>query len=408
MAKPEYTILICDQNGSPITQPIRGSHGGDTGQGGWSKISITHKFNTAAAASFDAKADDELLAAVNTPMARAHIIRDGAWEKCGPIDAPGPFGYEASRDGLGAGQVTVTFADDLAELAANLVYPDPAHASTAQTAARYTISAVNAETALRDLVNLNAGPGALAGREVPGLILGDVAGVGSAVTQSFRFTQLGDALRAVAVAGGGLGFRVVVTGSLNIDAQIEFQVYQPRDLAGSVRFSRSLGNLRAITFEPSAPTATVAIVGGADAGIDRVIRERSDTAALAAGWRRREVFVDSAGAANSTEMDANGDAALASAGATLRMQLTAIDTAWQRYRDHYQLGDKVTAEVWPGYAVSDLIGSVQIEVAADGSEVVTPIIGLDDTDSTTNTAGLLRQLVAALNNLSTVNEVAVP
>lgn len=375
MGKVDYTILITSPDASTtLIDPI--GAGDRYGRYGWRAIALSPRFNQVGSGNFTTSATPDVLAAVNTPENRVVVIRepadgDSVIEMSGPIERQ-PFGYKAERDGTdGPGTVTVWFADDLARIAKRLVYPNPAQASTAQTVAKYTISAVNAEDAMRALVNLNAGPGALTARRVPGLVLGADNGLGTTVSTSFtRATHLTDALREVARLGGGLGFRTQQVGT-----QIQFQVYAPRDLTDTVWFSRDLGNIRDVDYEPEAPKATVAIVGDAAAGTGRVIKERTNTAALAAGWFRSEAFVDARSAANATELDQAGDEHLADSGPSARLNLVAVETPSQRYRDHFAVGDSVTCEVFDGYRVVDIVRGVDITVSAEKGETVVPIIG---------------------------------
>lgn len=367
----------------------------------YTSIELIHRFNEPSSGTVVAPAFPWLLEAVYTPNNRVIVIRDGEIEMAGPIEKAGPLNYDAARDGEhGTGTVTFNFGDDFATVANREIYPDPANASTAQTVARYLITAVNGETAMRNLVNLNIGPGALAGRQLAGLVLGAVAGVGTNVTKSFRFTPLGDGLRDVALSAGGLGFRIV-----QVDATtLEFQVYETRDLTNVVRFGRNLGNVSKVTYEIEAPTANVSIVGGADAGIDRVIRERSDAASVAA-YGRREQFVDSRSAQNSTEMDQAGDDEIKNNGAKARLTIEVIETPSQQYRRDFHLGDTVSVSPFTGVEVADIVQAVTIDVDSDGVERVKPTIGTTDSFSL---AGIRvqQQLLRQLAQLRTSIEIA--
>lgn len=345
---------------------------------GWRSIELGPRGNEPGVGSFVSIAAPELLTAVLTPEARIVVIREpdgeAAYiEMAGPIENV-KLGYEAGRDGTdGYGLVTVQFADDPANLAYRLVYPNPAQASTAQSVTKYTITATNAEDAARALVNLNAGPGALTARKYPELALGVDSGVGTSVSTSFiRAVTLTDALREVLRLGGNLGMRTY-QGDDNV---VRFEVYAPRDLTATVWYSRDLGNVRSLEFEHAAPSATVAIVGDDQAGVARVVKERSNTAALAAGWRRKEVWVDGRSAANATELEQAGDEALADTGPTARVNVVAIETPMQRYRTHVRIFDRVSVEVFDGYVVEDVIRGFDIKVTPEREEI-SPLIGAE-------------------------------
>lgn len=377
--RAEYTLVITDPDGSAVVETI-GEADAETGTLGWSNIDLKPRHLVVGFGEFTTAATPAVLEAISTPEARVVVLReadgdDPTVEMCGPIESR-PQGYQADRDGdQGPGVVTVRFATDDARLADRLVYPTPTLAATAQTVTtRYTITGVNPEDAMRALVNLNAGPGALVARRVPGLVLGTDNGLLPGVTVSTSFTRdviLTDALREVSrLAGGlGLGYRVTQVGTT-----IEFQVFAPRDLSGSVVFSRELGNVDQLDYVPTAPTNTVALVGDATAGTGRVVKERIDAAAAADGWFRREVWVDGSGAANATELEQLGDKTLAESGATYQVSLVARETSDQRWRYDFGPGDQASVEVAPGVFVSALVQGADINVTPDRGETVKPLV----------------------------------
>lgn len=376
-------ILVTDGNLVPLGDPIEQ----------WTSLSLKLQFNAVGSGTVVLPALPDVLSRVIANRARLLVIRDGAYFMGGPIEAPGPFDRVTGSDAEQPGQLTIGFADDLAWIANETTYPDPTHASTAQTAAYYTATSTNAETLMRDLVNLNAGPGALAPRQVPALALGSVAGVGTPVNYSTRFEPLCDALRAVALAGGGLGFRTIQSAG-----QILFEVYQPADLSNRVRFSWGLGNLLEVHYTPQAPTATVAIVGGDGTGSSRTIRERVNSAAVTR-WGRIEVFVNQGATSDTTQMDQAGDQALADGGEQAQLSVVAVDADGQRYGTDYQLGDIVAVEVYPGLQISEVVRAVTLTATPDSGEVVSPLIGSDSTITDLPTLKRLRQIEARLGQL---------
>jgi hypothetical protein len=403
--RPEYTIVITNPAGSQVVETI-GEPDPDSSTPGWTEINLKPRHLVVGYGDFTVPASPAILEAVNTPENRIIVQReeDGAGvsvEMCGPIESQ-PHGYAADRDGDdGPGRVTVRFASDDARLADRLVYPNPAQAATAQTVTRYTITAANPEDAMRALFNLNAGPGALTARRVPGFVLGADGNLlpGAVVSTSFtRDTILTDALREVsrlsanANSGLGLGYRLVQVG-----ATIEFQVFRPRDLAGVVVFGREFGNVETLEYEPTAPTDTVAIVGDATAGVGRVIKERINAAAAAEGWFRREVWVDGSGAANATELDQLGDRALDEGGATYRVAVVARETPDQRWRYDFGPGDQASVEVAPGVFVTALVQGADIQVTGDRGEVVKPIVATSAETLMPATAREIRRIWRTIN-----------
>ncbi len=302
------------------------------------------------------------------PGNRVVVIRAGTILIAGPIEK---WLHERSDDGdnAGVGKLTVTFADDLALIVAHEVYPNPAQTVDTQTVDNWTYTG-NAELALRALVNTQAGPGALVARRIPQLALGALASVGSSVTVTAdRMQMAGDVARKIAEVGGGLGFRTRQVGT-----QILFEVYAPPDKSGTVRFGFGLGNLKYIGYEVSAPTATSVSVGGQGEGADRFMTERTDAVEMAA-WGRFEKHVARAGGGLIQDLRDDGDRALAEGAATTRLTTNVADTPTQRYGQHYQLGDIVAIESWPGQQVTDVVRTVHFQVYATSGEYVAATVG---------------------------------
>lgn len=378
------TLLITDRELNVIGQSITR----------WTDIDITLRFNEPDSGSVTIPADglsvDQL-----APGNRLVVIRDGAYFTAGPIETPGELAWSLTGSDSGAGTVTLTFASDLASIVAEVAYPDPAHAITAQAAARRTFTNTNAEAVMRQLVAENVGPAALPARRIPGLTVAPAAGIGSNVTAGFRLDPLGDSLRSVALAGGGLGFRTLWTGS-----GIVFEPYQPRDLTAQVRFSRGLGNLRSYNYAPAAPTCTVAIVGAQGEAEDRVFAELVDPAA--ATWGRMVAVVDRRDTSDGAEINEAGYEALAQGAESARLTADTVDTATQRYGVHYGLGDLVGVELNNGVALADVVRSVNLKATPNTGETVAAIIGTQSASTDPQWVRLLRDLARRLGRLEAI------
>lgn len=407
--RAEYTLLITNPAGSEVLcDPIEVGNP-RTGEPGWSEIRLGPRLNEVGTGTIACTARPDILAAVNQPDNRVVALRETETgdeptvELAGPIELP-KHGYQAARDGIdGPGLLTVTFADDLVLLAERLVYANPAVAATAQTTTKYTITGQNPETAARNLVNLNAGPGALTARRTPGLVLGPVNNVLAGVTVSTSFTRdavLADALREVVRLGAvaaGIWPRRPRLRVVPVNNQLQFVVELPPDLSADVVFSRELGNVDESEYAPEAPTDTVAIVGDATPGTGRVFKERINTAAHNAGWRRREVWVDARGADNAAEQEQAGDEALAEGGPKNGYTLKPIETPQTRYGYDYPLGALVSAEAYPGAFISAVVTGADITVTAEKGEQVAPIIGVEGDRITDRKAAEIRRILRRLS-----------
>jgi hypothetical protein len=359
MAEPwEYVILVTDENlvvqGDPISI--------------WSEMDITLKFNEPGAAIVTCPAEQWVLDQM-VPGNRLVIIRQGVVVMAGPIEK---WLLERSDDGenAGVGKLTINGSDDLALVAARVTYPDPAHTPDAQTLDNWVYTG-NAELALYALVNTQAGPGALAARRIPHLTMGSPAGVGTSVTvKATRMQPLLDVGRLIGTAGGGLGFRTRQVG-----ASILFEVYAPPDKSQTVRFSFGLGNLRYVGYEVSAPTATAVSVGGqGDTGAATFMIERT-TATELASWGRYEKHVARDGTDTLVALQDDGDQALGEGAATTRLTTNTADTPDQQYGVHYQVGDIVAVESFPGQQFVDIVRTVHLQVYATSGEVVAAYVG---------------------------------
>jgi hypothetical protein len=351
------TVLVCDSVRTALTSPVP-----------FTSLTVEIKFNAVGTGEFVAPLDAGLVGALETPESTVLVIRDGAVFAGGPVEKPGGLSWTPDQ---GDGTVKVNFGTWEAYLGRRLTYPDPGLASTAQVSASWAAVSTNAELVLRDLVDLNAGVGALADRSIPGLALGALASVGTSIDLTTRFEPLLDTLRKAATAGGGLGFRIVTDATL-----LRFEVYQPTDRSGSVRFSRSLRNLQSLTTDPENPAATVALVGGDGTGAARDIVECSNTTALSAGWWRSETWVNQASTATTaTEMAQAGSAALAEKGPKTGVACVAVDGPQGSYAVDYWIGDQVSVEPTPGVSIVDVVTSVKLTSDPTKGDLLVAVVG---------------------------------
>lgn len=410
-APADYTLIITNSSGSSILCDPIGPALPAQGKPGHSLIEMHPRHLEAGTGSFTVAADPGLMPALFTPDARVVVRRaleDGSGlydvEMAGPIELP-ENGFDITHDGAeGPGTITVAFTDDVIMLADRTVLPNPAQQPNAQTVAQYAVTNVNPETAIWDLVDKNAGPTALVNRRTQGMLMAVKKGLASGffVTKSFtRDWILADAMRELnrlAIAGGvtlGIGWRIVQTAT-----GLQFETFAPTDRSNSVVFSRPMGNIATLKYGQSAPTGTVAFVGDATAGVGRIIQIRTNAAAAAAGWRRREMFVDARGAVNATERDKEGDRALAEAGPKVRGAVTAIETPQTRYGYDYVRGDRVSYQPYIGGPfVSATVLGADIVVTPDRGEKTTPVIGTDDDVLVDAKAAEIRKLWSTISRM---------
>ena len=200
-------------------------------------------------------------------------------------------------------------------------------------------AAVPAETAMKHYVNLHAGPGAAANRQIPFLTIATDLARGSNVTLDARYKTLGDVLLHIGLqAGLGWATRLDPTTGLLV-----FDILTGIDNSSTVLLDFDLKAV--LSWEDTddmMEAPTVAVVGGQGALSARDVETRhqgDDPTGLA----RREAFVDAVDVASgdTAALDARGDTFLASNALTrLNLATLAQDGVFQPEVD-FNLGDMV-------------------------------------------------------------------
>jgi hypothetical protein len=359
---------------------------------GWTSVDATLRFNEPGTGTVRLPATPEVMAQLQ-PGRRLVVIRDGQIWMAGPMEVPTDYSWSV---GEGVGSVTVSFSDDLAVLAGYITWPAPASAWSAQPARDYRMfHGINTETIVRTVVDETCGPGALAERRIPNLVLSPAAGTGLTWAAKTRFEPLLEFCRRVAVFGG-MGFRTVQAGG-----QIRFETYAPADRTGTARFSVGLGNLRSLAYQQSAPVATHVLVAGTEpsAGTTRTYLERSNTAAASSWWRAEKYLDGGADTDVDGELTAAGNAELAESGASVELATTTVDTPDLRAGVDYDLGDRVTVALPHGLEVTDVVRAIHLQATPDSGEQVTSVVGSVGETTTTATVRLVRDLARRLGRL---------
>jgi hypothetical protein len=390
----EIKLLVTDKNLVVQGDPLDG----------WTDLSSTLNDNQPGSGQVTLPAYPEVMEQLQ-PGNRLVVIDQGEIWSAGPMEIPEDYSWGVGGDvnQPDPGQVVVNFSDDLARVAGYLTYPDPTKTFANQVTATddvYALTATNAEVIIRALVNLNCGPGAIAGRRIEKLVLGALAGVGSNTSISTRFEDLLDPCRTVA-SGDGLSFRTRQVGN-----QIVFEVYAPADRTGTARFSAGLGNLRSVSFKMSAPTATQELVQGGDTGA-RVYVEVSSGAA--ADWYRVEKLVDQSGTANDAngELTQAGNLALGDDNPQVTLSTVTVDvpdapgepgSGMIAGRD-FGLSDLVTVVLPTGVEVADKVRSITKAASPGAGKLVTSVIGSQDATTNSATVKTIRDLARRLGRM---------
>ncbi len=375
---PHTTVLVCGPNLRSIADPIAG----------WTNIDATLRHNAVSSGQVVTPADERLVAAATSPGARMVIVHEGAILISGPIEATDEV--RTRRRSV----LTIDFADHLALIADRVAYPNPAVPHAGQDVPHWAGNGV-AETLMRDLVYLNVGQGALVERRRVGLTVGPSNGSGETVDfKALPYEPLGDALRRLALAGGGLGFRAVQDG-----LTYAFEVFVPRDRSRKVRYSEHLGNVEQLQIRRESPTATVAVVGilvpddddPDDEEEPPIVREVTNPEALAA-WGRSETWVSQPKDADEERQTQAGNEALDAGGPKVGVIVTARDGPGQKYGVDYIVGDYVGVQLGNDQVLQELVTEVRVSITPKEGAVFTPKVGTGEASVNSRTAAALRDM----------------
>ncbi|MGW2113804.1 siphovirus ReqiPepy6 Gp37-like family protein [Streptomyces zhihengii] len=294
----------------------------------------------------------------------------------GPITS---VDWSRSETDAGSGKLTVSGVSDTSVLALYTCWPAPGSAIGSQADTVYKIDGVAAETAMRTLVNVNAGPGAITDRQHPLLTLAADGAHGPVVTREVQ--QFDGLLPVLQDIGGaaGLGFRVVQVGGA-----LQFQVYEPVDRSGTARFSFGLGNLTDASYTTTRPTCTRAVVVAGGQSSPRVcaVYDRIDPLypTLTVEQFVDLTSVDSASVDLTEQMDQAAEEALTSGAGKGTLAISPIDIPLLQYGRDYGVGDTVAAQVRSTW-VTDVVREVTLTSTAAGV-AVRASVGADSGDST--------------------------
>jgi ReqiPepy6 Gp37-like protein len=277
----------------------------------------------------------------------------------------------------GGDLLTIRGQDDAWWLAKRLCYPNPAQPASNQTAAA-DVQTGPAEDLVKHYITANAGPGALASRQITGLTVAPSQGRGPTRTERVRFTPLLETVQTICRAAN-FGFR-----ALQVGTEIQFDIVVPMDRSGEVILARERENLGSFSYAVDTAEANLAIVAGEGAGTARPFRERGS----AIGDARAETFVDKSDTTVAAELDQAGDDALAEQAATVALSFQPLATRRSRYGVDFELGDQVTAIV-DDVPLVEVVR--QVTLAYEGGGVAPPEV-LVGTPTQADVLRLLAQL----------------
>lgn len=334
-------------------------------------LTVVPRFNAIGAYTLEISADSpqaDLLAEGNGLIVQTSR---GDTVTSGPVRT-----VDWSRSASAPGNLTISGVDDTELLSRYACWPNPTAVIGSQSSPVYKINTASTETGMRDLVNLNAGPGALASRKNPLLTLATNGLRGAALVREVnQFDNLLTVLQDIAGAAA-LGFRVVQVGS-----NLQFQVYAPADRSGTARFSFGLGNLTDASYTTTPPTCTRAIVVAGGGTSPRVCKTYDQADPLFPGLVIEQFIdqtsVDSASVDLTAQMDQAGAEALVSGAGQGSLAISPVDIPQLRYGRDYAVGDTVSAQLRGNDWYEDVVREVTLTDSAAGGVQVKATVGGD-------------------------------
>lgn len=200
------------------------------------------------------------------------------------------------------------------------------------------------ETVMKHYVDANAGPGAAAERQVPGLTVAPDLGRGEVITFQARYQTVAEVLESLARARS-IGWEV------NFDIDSGMHVFD-----AIVGVDRTIDSLTPVVFDTELDTIVeqeyltsvlgqknYAYVGGDGQGASRTVVERSYLGgSTPSGMNRRELFVDQQEATDTAMLNLQADAAMAETVQEDLAQAMVSQVGQFLYRRDWDLGDVVT------------------------------------------------------------------
>ena len=287
-------------------------------------------------------------------FARLEVVLDHAVWRSGPVAH-----LERTVD-IDGDSLTVTGVDDTVWLARRNAHPQPATAAPPYSSTAYDVHTGTVATVLAELARVNAGPSAVAARQVPGLTVPIPTPAGPTVTVSARWQNLltlcQDTARPV-----GIIFDIV---------DLVFHAYAAADRG--VIFSAGLETLAGWKMTADAATANKVIVAGQGEGAARLIREASDAGSIGT-WGLAETFQDRRDTSDTAELDKAATETLAAGIKPTTVVFTPLDTDGQAFGRDWALGDTVTV-IAGGLTVHDQIREIHVTLDEAGATVI-PSVG---------------------------------
>jgi hypothetical protein len=242
----------------------------------------------------------------------------------------------------------------------------------AGTVNRTEFTNAKAETAMKTLVDYNAGPNATTGSgrmrngAITGLTIETDGARGTTQNLSCSWRNLLTVLQDLAPAAGG-DFDVVKTGA----ATWQFKFYSGQrgtDHTADVLFSLDRGNMANATYTlDRIDEKTVAIIGGQGEGSARAVQVVTGDDYSA--FNDIEIFTDARNSSTAAGLQDEGKKKLRDTKANAEFTFDVVQIASCLYGKHYDLGDLVTGQYDTIKQTRKVVG-VNVSADSDGGDTI--------------------------------------
>lgn len=337
----------------------------------WLAFKMARKFNALGRFTLTVSADSPA-ASLLTETAGVVVVRRMVDDDSRTVI----FSGSATRHRTTATTITLEGTDDMVVLHEALVRPVPSQ-NTGPFADEYFVQSGQASAVLIELALTAVGnPSAPSEWQIPQFTANaDPALGGTIESQANLGDRVLDVMAALAVSpvAGGLGFTVLQAEDYT--ANIELQIYAPRDRTAEVIFGTDVGTI--LDFEDiwERPEYNYFYVAGDGLGADRTIIEGGNAASIAEVGRRIPAFVEARGVTDSTLLAQKLEELKAGAVSSRRIKVKPFQVQSLQYGEDWELGDLVTVVGGDGTARTAVIRELEIDLDPQRGVVLTPTIG---------------------------------
>lgn len=260
----------------------------------------------------------------------------------------------------------------------------------------YDVRTGTASTIMRQLVDLNIGPGAPLGRpeRIPNLVMAADPLLGTSITSRANMDPIITLLAELAITPFASGLVFSLMQSDTVENSLEFAIRAPVDRSADAKFSIDLGTAQTYEDVSEAPGANrVLVMLGDGFGANRSVIAVQDDDSIAEWGRVITTVIDQRDVTDTSEGQQKAAESLAGVVTSRRATIVPFEVPSLQAGADYDQGDLVTI-VTKGGSIIDLIREIQYSLDPERGATVTPMIG----QAASTNDGRLTQLAFTLRD----------